>query len=143
MVSCCHVHLVVCMSLNIFFINPYPSLASLQERSIKSNHEPLVLFFQVIVIVFVLCSTQALLTFIFDAVYVNQQPDWLQIYFAVVNILVIFNSAVNFIVFYLFGKKFRMLSKRVMECQMQPVHHNGSVYKKGWRKRSSCQSSTH
>ena len=92
--------------------------------------------FQVIVIIFILCSTQALLAFIFDAIYVNTSPSWVQTYFAIVNVLVILNSATNFFIFYVFGKKFRVLSKRVLQCQMHhPNNNNGTIYRWGWRKR--------
>ena len=92
-------------------------------------------FFQIIVIVFVVCSTQALLAFIFDAVYVGWEspPEWLQIYIAIVNLLVIINSAANFFVFYLFGKKFRMLLGRVFKCGS--LQRKGFI-RQGWVKRS-------
>ena len=68
-----------------------------------------------IVLVFTICTTQSLIAFPLDAVFV-EFVFWLQIYTAVVNLLVIFNSAVNFILMCVFGRKFRSMLKDLLYC---------------------------
>ena len=82
-----------------------------QQKEVKATILPLC-----IVLVYFVCSTQSLLSFILDAIFVRRYI-WLEIYKAVVNILVILNSAVNFILMYLFGRKFRTLLAEVLTCQ--------------------------
>ncbi|ELU09249.1 hypothetical protein CAPTEDRAFT_116396 [Capitella teleta] len=82
------------------------------QRELKATAVPLC-----IVVVFVLCGTQALITFILDAVYVDAvQGSWLQTYTAIANLFIIFNSAVNFVIFYMFGSKFRRLLRGAVPC---------------------------
>ena len=83
-----------------------------QQREVKATAIPLC-----IVGVFFICGTQSLIAFILDAIFVNQQHSWLQTYTAVVNLFVIFNSAVNFVIFYLFGSKFRALLRMQVTCR--------------------------
>lgn len=81
------------------------------QREFKATAVPLC-----IVIVFAICGTQALITFILDAVYINPVRVWLQEYTAIANLFIIFNSAVNFVIFYLFGSKFRRLLRGALPC---------------------------
>ena len=74
-----------------------------RKMELKATVLPLV-----IVLVYFVCGTQSLISFILDAIFVEYHL-WLQIYTAVVNLLVIMNSAVNFILMYAFGAKFRKL----------------------------------
>lgn len=81
-----------------------------QKREMKATKLPLC-----IVLVYFICGTQSLIAFILDAIYVEFSP-WLQVYTAVVNLLVIFNSAVNFLLMYCFGSRFRKLLKDTLCC---------------------------
>lgn len=93
----------------------WSALNSTQKRELRATVLPLV-----IVLVFAVCCTVSLLGFVLDAVYaaaVDQFPRWLQQFSAVVNVLVIFNSAVNFVLMLCFGAKFRqMLRLAVKDC---------------------------
>ena len=82
-----------------------------RQREMKATVLPLC-----IVLVFFVCGTQSLLAFILDAVFVHYYV-WLQCYTAVVNVLVIFNSAVNFVLMYLFGQKFRRMLADLVLCR--------------------------
>ncbi|ELU15288.1 hypothetical protein CAPTEDRAFT_104399 [Capitella teleta] len=89
-----------------------------QKREMKATTLPLV-----IVLVYFICGTQSLLSFILDAVFVDFSP-WLQIYTAFVNLLVIFNSAVNFFLMYCFGSRFRRLLKDTLCCTRVDRHNS-------------------
>ena len=89
-----------------------------QQRELNATVLPLC-----IVLVFFICQTQSLAGFILDAIYVHRL--WLQIYTAVLNLLVILNSAVNFLLMYIFGSKFRALLRNMCKCerkQQSPVN---------------------
>lgn len=92
----------------------WSALNSTQKRELRATVLPLV-----IVLVFAVCCTVSLLGFVLDAFYaaaVDKFPRWLQQFSAVVNVLVIFNSAVNFVLMLCFGAKFRrMLRQAVYE----------------------------
>ena len=89
-----------------------------------------------IVVVFILCDTHALVSFILDAVFVDSYGPWLQYYTAITNILVIFNSAINFVIFYLFGSKFRQLLWNCLSCKKEE-HVQSSVTSPIFRKQFS------
>ena len=94
-----------------------------QQKELRATVMPLC-----VVIVFIVCSTQSLIAFVLDAIFVGSNRRWLQVYFAVVNLLVLLNSAVNFLIFYLFGRKFRMLLGRVkrgMFCKGRLLSRSG------------------
>lgn len=82
-----------------------------QKREMKATKLPLV-----IVTVFFVCGTESLLGFILDAVFLNFHR-WLQVYTAVVNVLVILNSAINFLLMFFFGKKFRRMLNDAIRCR--------------------------
>ena len=77
------------------------------KREYKAMYIPLC-----IVILFFISESQVLIIYILDAVYVDKLPSWLIMYTGVSNFLVVFNSAVNFLIFYLFGARFRKLLRR-------------------------------
>ena len=93
----------------------WSALNSTQKRELRATVLPLV-----IVIVFAVCCTVSLLIFVLDAVYaaaVDEFPRWMQQFSAVANVLVIFNSAINFVLMLCFGAKFRrMLRQAVPDC---------------------------
>lgn len=93
----------------------WSALNSTQKRELRATVLPLV-----IVIVFAVCCTVSLLIFVLDAVYaaaVDEFPRWLQQFSAVANVLVIFNSAINFVLMLCFGAKFRrMLREAIPGC---------------------------
>ncbi len=129
--------LVVLIFLNVKIIcamraanNSWASLNHRQQREVKATVMPLY-----IVVVFIVCCTQSLIAFILDAIFVGSstQLTWLQIYVAITNLLVIMNSAVNFLIFYLFGRKFRMILRRMFHCQLKP--HAQALSRWGWRTR--------
>lgn len=82
-----------------------------QKREMKATKLPLV-----IVTVFFVCGTESLLGFILDAVFVSSHR-WLQVYTAIVNVLVILNSAINFLLMFFFGKKFRRMLNDAIRCR--------------------------
>ena len=77
----------------------------------------------VIVIIFFITSTQSLTIFILDAVFVTIKATWLQHYTGIVNLLVILNSAINFIIFYMFGSRFRLLLFRTLKGAVKRSSH--------------------
>ena len=87
-----------------------------------------------IVVVFIICDTQALISFILDAIYVDSHGSWVQYYTAISNLLVIFNSAVNFVIFYMFGTKFRKLLWHYIACYRKQ-HVENSVNSTSFNKR--------
>jgi len=93
----------------------WSALNSTQKRELRATVLPLV-----IVLVFAVCCTVSLLGFVLDAVYaaaVDEFPRWLQQFSAVANVLVIFNSAINFVLMLCFGAKFRrMLRQAIHDC---------------------------
>jgi len=93
----------------------WSALNSTQKRELRASVLPLV-----IVLVFAVCCTVSLLGFVLDAVAaaaVDDYPRWLQQFVAIVNVLVIFNSAINFVLMLCFGAKFRrMLRQAITEC---------------------------
>ena len=91
----------------------WEQLNRIQQRELKATAIPLC-----IVVVFFICGTQSLISFILDAVFVESTSTRLQIYTAIVNLLVIINSAVNFLIFYMFGSKFRKLLRHVIYCKL-------------------------
>lgn len=94
-----------------------------QKREMKATKLPLV-----IVTVFFVCGTESLLGFVLDAVFLSSQR-WLQVYTAVVNVLVIVNSAVNFLLMFFFGKKFRRMLGDALRCRRRTrVTRNGSKH---------------
>ena len=110
--------LVVLTVLNITIVRHmrqahkrWGELNRLMQRELKATAVPLCIVF-----VFVVCGTQALAASVLDAIFVGSVQQWLQIYTAIVNVFVIFNSAVNFVIFYMFGSKFRRLLKRALPC---------------------------
>jgi hypothetical protein len=109
--------LTILTMLNLKIVNKikkarrnWESLNRHQKREMKATVLPLV-----IVLVFFISGTQAFSAFALDAVFVDFQP-WLQVYTAIVNILVILNSALNFILMYVFGKKFRNMLRDTFPC---------------------------
>ena len=68
-----------------------------------------------VVAIFFICGTQSLIAFTLDAIFVIMS-SWLDIYTAFANMLVTFNSAVNFIIFYVFGSKFRRTLCQLCRC---------------------------
>ena len=82
-----------------------------RQRELQATILPLC-----IVCVFFICGMQSLIAFILDAIFVRHR-NWLQDYTAIVNVLVIFNSAVNFLLMYLFGRKFRNLLMDLILCR--------------------------
>ena len=82
----------------------------------------------VIVLVYFVCGTQSLIAFVLDAVFVKFHL-WLQIYTAVVNLLVIINSAVHFILLYAFGGKFRKMLAQLFACEADDTAPNNSQLK--------------
>jgi len=93
----------------------WSALNSTQKRELRATVLPLVIVF-----VFAICCTVSLLGFVLDAVYaaaVDEYPRWLQQFSAVANVLVIFNSAINFVLMLCFGAKFRrMLRQAIPDC---------------------------
>ena len=102
-----------------------------QQHEVKATVMPLCT-----VLVFIMCTTQSLLAFVFDAIYSDISMKWLQIYTAVVNLIVIFNAAVNFLIFYLFGRKFRVLLKKFLHCDFR-VESRMSFHRWRFQKHSS------
>ena len=82
----------------------------------------------VIVLVYFVCGTQSLIAFVLDAVFVKYHL-WLQIYTAIVNLLVIANSAVNFILLYAFGAKFRKMLTQIFTCEADYTQPSNSSLK--------------
>ncbi len=82
-----------------------------RQRELKATVLPLC-----IVLVFFICQTQSLAGFILDAIYVKQEK-WLSVYTAILNLLVMLNSAINFLLMYIFGRKFRSLLKDTFTCE--------------------------
>ena len=117
----------------------WEQLNRIQQRELKATAIPLC-----IVIVFFVCGTQSLVSFILDAVFVESTSERLQIYTAVVNLLVIINSAINFLIFYLFGSKFRRLLRHVMICKMNSAlssMHDSPILRRRFRGGNSGQCS--
>ena len=96
-----------------------------QKKELKASVMPMC-----IVAVFLVCGSQSLAVFILDAIFVESYPDWLQVYTAVVNLLVIINSSLNFVVFYLFGSKFRVLLWHLVKCRTKKA-----IARNRWNKR--------
>lgn len=88
-----------------------------QQREMKATVLPLC-----IVLLFFVSGTQSLIAFILDAVFVQHNVR-LQIYTAVVNLLVILNSAANFLLMYLFGSKFRKMLKDLFSCKKNKLYN--------------------
>lgn len=96
-----------------------------QQHEHKATVVPLL-----IVTVFFICGTQAFLAFILDAIYNipgSVAPIWLDNYTAVVNLLVIVNSACNVILMYAFGSKFRRLVSETFPCCFTPASRQNSI----------------
>ncbi|KAK2153574.1 hypothetical protein LSH36_292g02008 [Paralvinella palmiformis] len=89
----------------------WSELSRRQQREVKATLMPLC-----IVTVCFFCGTQSLISFILDAVFVGRDVLWIQIYTAVVNLFVTVNSAANFLIFYVFGSKFRTLLRTMITC---------------------------
>ena len=108
----------------------WSALNSTQKRELRATVLPLV-----IVLVFAVCCTVSLLGFVLDAVYaaaVDKYPRWLQQFSAVANVLVIFNSAINFVLMLCFGAKFRRMLRQALSdccccCSCRCRHDNASV----------------
>lgn len=99
----------------------WENLNILQQKELKATILPLC-----IVIIFFICSTQSLIAFVLDAIYINI-PGWLSVYTATVNIIVVLNSAINFLLMYIFGRKFRRLLKGLCQpryLQRRDTPHN-------------------
>lgn len=91
-----------------------------QQKEMKATKVPLC-----IVIVFILCGTHNFLSFTFDAIYINYRKyKWLQIYTAVGNALVVLNSAINFLIFYTCGAKFRKQFKQLITCSGKDIRND-------------------
>ena len=114
------VPLIVITFLNIKIIremrrcaNRWHDLNRRQKRELKASVMPMC-----IVAVFLVCGSQSLAVFILDAIYMESyhEHEWLQVYTAIVNLLVIINSSLNFVIFYLFGSKFRVLLAQLVCC---------------------------
>ena len=107
----------------------WSALNSTQKRELRATVLPLV-----IVLVFAVCGTVSMLSFVLDAVYaaaVDDYPHWLQQFYAVANVLVIFNSAVNFVLMLCFGAKFRQMLRQALpdcwcRCSCLRCHDSGS-----------------
>ena len=94
----------------------WAELNRLQQRELRATWIPLC-----IVIVFVVTGTQSLVSFVLDAVSVHSYIEWIQRYTAVANLLVMLNSAINFLIFYVFGSKFRRLLRHMVYCRLQAL----------------------
>ena len=89
----------------------WSSLNRTQRRAIRATVMPLC-----IVGICLLCGTQSLISFVLDAIFVQRDLPWIRAYTAVVNLFVVVNSAVNFLVFFSFGSKFQKLFRRKIAC---------------------------
>ena len=88
------------------------SLNRNQKKEMNATILPLM-----IVLVFGISTTQSLVAFTLDAVFVTYDDSpGLQIYIAIVNLLVMLNSAINFILMCVFGKRFRTMLKETFNC---------------------------
>ena len=56
--------------------------------------------------------------------------EWIQIYTAVANLLVILNSALNFLIFYMFGSKFRKLLRHLLYCRLYQTTFSSPIFRK-------------
>ena len=107
----------------------WAELNRLQQREFKATAIPIC-----IVVIFSLTGSQSLVSFVLDSIFVHDYIEWIQRYTAVANLLVTINSAVNFIIFYIFGSKFRALLRRLCLCgfyarpQLQTA--NTPIYRK-------------
>ena len=90
----------------------WDSLNRIQQRELKATTIPLCIVF-----VFLVCGTMAFTAFVLDAIFVSVTHLLLQVFTAIVNLFVVLNSAINFLIFYMFGSKFRKLCRRVLLCQ--------------------------
>lgn len=106
-----------------------------QQKEVKATIIPMC-----IVIVFFICGTQSLISFILDAVYVDKAPDWLRRYTGIANLLIVINSASNFLIFFVFGKKFRSVLRAVCHCQHTDIRRGSSVLKESMRRSRSGNS---
>jgi len=93
----------------------WAALNTNQKHELKATVLPLV-----IILVSSVCGTYSLFSFVLDA-SVNPEaassPRWLQVCIAVGNVLVTFNSAVNFLLMLCFGNKFRQMLKDAVRCR--------------------------
>lgn len=107
----------------------WAELNRLQQREFKATSIPIC-----IVVLFSLTGSQSLVSFVLDSVFVHEYIEWMQRYTAVANLLVIINSAANFIIFYIFGSKFRALLRRLCACgftaQAQLQLENPPIFRK-------------
>ena len=97
----------------------WPKSSKQYQQECKATTVPLA-----ILVVFFLCETPAFLSFILDAIYVDQRCLWIQYYTVVANLFIVFKSAINLVIFYLFGSKFRkMLSECMPHCSRSEFDH--------------------
>ena len=74
-----------------------------------------------IVLVFFICGTPALIVNIIDSMDpYSMENTWFIIFMVIANLLVVLNSACNFIIYCLLGKKFRSQLVAMCKCQCTP-----------------------
>ena len=78
-----------------------------------------------IVVVFLLSTTQAFIAFLLAAIYAGKVPSSIQTYLHFVFMMVMLNAALNFFVFYFFGAKFRKLLQQFVTCKQFSKRSNG------------------
>jgi hypothetical protein len=89
-------------------------------KRIKKEHK-ITIIPVCIVVVFYICATPALLTQVLDSIFLEKIMESLEYntYIVVSNMLVTLNSAINFIIYCMLGKKFRQILWRML-CPRRP-----------------------
>ena len=94
---------------------------TLQFRQRKEQH--LTIIPLCIVLVFFICGTPALVVNTIDSMDpYSMQYTWFVIFMVIANLLVVLNSACNFIIYCLLGKKFRLQLAAMCRCRCRPYH---------------------
>ena len=93
---------------------------TLQVRQKKEQH--LTIIPLTIVLVFFLCGTPALVVNIIEAMRPHIESEGFIQFLVVSNLLVVLNSAANFIIYCLLGKKFRNKLCDICKCHCRPSY---------------------
>ena len=93
---------------------------TLQVRQKKEQH--LTIIPLTIVLVFFMCGTPALVVNIIEAIWQHIESEGFMQFLVVSNLLVVLNSAANFIIYCLLGKKFRSKLCEICKCKCRPTY---------------------
>ena len=107
------------------------------RRKLKATQVPIG-----IVVVFCLCNTLAFTSFVLDAVFIRQALRWLQCFMGISNMFVMLNAAVNFVIFYLLGRKFKLLCRQAIDMCLhrsdaQSIHQESPLLLRRFKRQES------